>query len=68
MEHNGVLPTTHIAYRKELGTCDSLLCVPYTETGIGEWAWARIVQIDLSGAFDRVNHQEIFSKPCSVGI
>ena len=29
---------------------------------------ARIVQIDFSGAFDRVNHQGILFKPCSVGV
>ena len=29
---------------------------------------ARIVQIDFSAAFDRVNHQEILYKLCSVGI
>ena len=29
---------------------------------------ARIVQIDFSAAFDRVNHQGIINKLCSVGI
>ena len=29
---------------------------------------ARIVQIDLSAAFDRVNHQGILFKLCSVGV
>ena len=29
---------------------------------------ARIVQIDFSAAFDRVNHQWIFFKLCSVGV
>ena len=29
---------------------------------------ARIVQIDFSAAFDRVNHQEILYRQCSVGI
>ena len=29
---------------------------------------ARIVQIDFSAAFDRVNHQGIMYKLCSVGI
>ena len=29
---------------------------------------ARIVQIDFSAAFDRVNHQGILSKLCSVGV
>ena len=29
---------------------------------------ARIVQIDFSAAFDRVNHQGILCKLCSVGV
>ena len=33
--------------------------VPYTAKCIGEWQEARIVQIYLSAAFDRVNHQGI---------
>ena len=36
MERNGVLPTTQFAYRKGLGTCDALLCVPYTAKCVGE--------------------------------
>ena len=38
MERSGVLRTTQFAYRKGLGTCDELLCVPYTAECIGEWA------------------------------
>ena len=30
MERSGVLPTTQFAYRKGLGTCDALLCMPHT--------------------------------------
>ena len=30
MECSGVVPTTQLAYRKGLGTCDALLCVPHT--------------------------------------
>ena len=29
---------------------------------------AKIVQIDISAAFDRVNHQGILCKPCYVGV
>ena len=38
IERSGVLSTTQFAYRKGLGTCDALLCVPYTAECIGEWA------------------------------
>ena len=30
VERSGVLPTTKVAYRKGLGTCDALLCVSHT--------------------------------------
>ena len=70
MERSGVLPTTQFAYRK--GTCDALLCVSHTlqsalENGQVDFV-QRIVQIDFSAAFDRVNHLGILYKLCSVGI
>ena len=69
MERSGVLPTTQFAYRKGLGTCDALLCVSHTlQNAIQSGERARIVQIDSSAAFDRVNHQGILYKLCSVGI
>ena len=37
MVRSGVVPNTQFAYRKGLGTCDVLLCVPYTAESIGEW-------------------------------
>ena len=69
MESTGVLPTTKFPYRKSLGTCDALLCMSHTLQSVLEsWQEARIVQIDFSAAFDRVNHQGILYKLCSVGI
>ena len=69
MEGSGVLPTTQFAYRKGLGTCDALLCVPHTlQSALESRQEARIVQIDFSAAFDRVNHLSILYKLCSVGI
>ena len=63
MEHCGVLPTTQFAYRKGLGTCDELLCVSHTMQSVLESGQeARIVQIDFSAAFDRVNHEGILDK------
>ena len=67
MECSGVLPITQFAYRKGLGTCDALLCVSHTLQRALE-SEARIVQIDSSAAFDRVNHQGILYRLCSVGI
>ena len=69
MERSGVLPTTQFAYRKGLGTCDALLCVTHTLQSASESGQeARIVQIDFSAAFDRVNHLGIPYKLSSVGI
>ena len=69
MECSGVFPTTQFAYRRGLGTCDALLCVSHTlQNALESGQEARIVQIDLSAAFDRVNHQGILYKLCSVGI
>ena len=69
MKHSGVLPTTQLAYRKGLGTCDALLWVSNTlQSALESGQEARIVQIDFSAAFERVNHQGILLKLCSVGI
>ena len=60
MERSGVLQTTQFAYQKGLGTCDALLCVAHTlQSAFESGQEARIVQIDLSAAFDRVNHRGI---------
>ena len=69
MECSGVLPTTQFAYRKGLGTCDALLCLPHTlQSALENEQEARIVQIDFRSAFDRVNDRGILYKLCSVGI
>ena len=69
MEGRGVLPTTRFAYRKGLGSCNALLCVAHTlQNALEMGQEARIVQIDFSAAFDRVNHQGILFKLCSVGV
>ena len=57
------------AYRKGLGTCDVLLCVAQTlQSALEIGQEARIVHIDFSAAFDRVNHQGILFKLCSVRV
>ena len=57
MEHCGVF---QFAYWKGLGTCDPLLGVSHTlQSALENGQEARIVQIDFSAAFDRVNHQGI---------
>ena len=51
------------------GTCDALLCMSHTlENALESGQEARMVQINFSVAFDRVNHKGIIYKLCSVGI
>ena len=38
IERSGVLPTAQFAYRKGLGTCGAVLCIPFTSKCIGERA------------------------------
>ena len=69
MERSGVLPTTQFTYRKGLGTCDSLLCVFHTlQSALESGLEARILQIDFSAAFDRVNHLGILYKLWDIGV
>ena len=70
MECRGVFPTTQFAYMKGFGTCDAVLCVAHTlqSASVEKGQEAGIVQIDFSAAFDRVNHQVILFKLCSVGV
>ena len=64
-----MLPITSVAYRKGLGTCDSLLCLSHTvQSALESEQEARIVQIDFSAAVDRVNHKGILYRLSSVGI
>ena len=69
MEDRGVLPTTQFANRKGLGTFDAIIWVAHTlQNALEKRHKARIVQIDFSAAFDRVNHQKILYKLCSVRV
>ena len=62
------LPTTLFAYLKGLGTCDALLYVSHTlQRALESGQEARIVLIDFSAAFDRLNHLGILTKLYSVG-
>ena len=45
------------------------MCLSHTlQSALESWQKARIAQIDFSAAFDRVNHQGILYRLCSVGI
>ena len=69
MERSGVLPTTKLAYWKGLGTCAPLLWVSLAlQSALESGQEDRIVPIDFSAAFDKVNNQGILYKLCFVGI
>ena len=69
MEISGVLPTTQVAYRKGLGTCDAPFSLSNTlQNALESGQETRIRQIDFSAAFDRVNHLCILYKLCCLGI
>ena len=60
MERIRGLPTTQFVHRKGLDTCDALLSMSHTlQSALESGHEARIVQIDFSASFDRVNHQDI---------
>ena len=57
-----------VAYRKSLGTY-ALLCVSHPlQSALESGQEARIVQIDFSATFGRVNYQGILYRLSSVGI
>ena len=58
-----------VSYRKGLGTCDAILCLSHTlQIALESGQDAKIVQIDFSTDFERVNHQAILYKLCSEDI
>ena len=63
-----MLPTTRFAYRK-VWVPVIFLCLSNTlQSALERGQDSRIVQIDFSAAYDRVNNQGIHYKLCSVGI
>ena len=57
-----------VCLSERLGTYDALLCVSHAlQSALQSGQEARIVQIDFSAAFDRVNHQGSLYRLSSVG-
>ena len=67
MECRSVLPTTQFYYKEGWSWhFDALLCVAHTlQSALETGQEARMIPIDFSAAFDRVNHQGILFKLCS---
>ena len=69
LENEGVLPNNQYGFRKGLGTTDALLHVSHVlQSALDRGNEAKLVQIDFSAAFDRVNHKCLLFKLRSVGV
>ena len=65
----GVFPGCQFAYRSGRGTCDLLLTLDHVlQSFLDRAAEVRVVQLDFSAAFDRVNHSGLIYKLKSVGV
>ena len=68
-ERRDILPPTQFAFRKGLGTCDALLHISHViQAALDSGSEARVMQLDFSSAFDRVNHAAILFKLQSIGV
>ena len=69
VDDNNLLPTLQFGFRKGLGTCDALLSISTVlQRALDEGAEARMVGLDFSAAFDRVNHRALIYKLRLLGI
>ena len=58
LEISGILPDSQYGFRKGLGTTDTLLHASHVlQSALDHGHEAKIVQINFSAAFDRVNHR-----------
>ena len=68
LESAGILPDSQYVFLKGLGTTDALLHASHALHSGSHGHEAKIVQIDFSAAFDRVNNKGLLFKLKSVGI
>ncbi len=69
LEHSHLIPANQFAYRKNLGTTDALLTISHKiQQALDCGHEARVVQLDFSAAFDRVNHAGLLRKLQSFGV
>ena len=69
LERSGFACPNQFAYRKGLGTCDALLTVSeICQKALDAGHEIRLIQIDFSAAFDRVNHDGIIHKLQDIGV
>ena len=69
VENNNMLPNLQFGFRKGRGTCDALLTISsYLQRSLDRGLEARMVGLDFSAAFDRVNHSALIYKLKLIGI
>ncbi len=57
LEHVHLIPANQFAYHKNLGTTDALLSISHKiQQALNRGNETKVVQLDFSAAFDRVNH------------
>ena len=68
-ENNNLLPSQQFGFRKGLGACDAVLTISdRVQKALDSGYEARMVGLDFSAAFDRVNHKALIYKLRQLGI
>ena len=68
-ESNNLFPNLQFGVRKGLGTCDALLTISNTvQKALDLGQEVRMIGLDFSAAFDRVNHKALLFKLKQLGI
>ena len=68
-ELNHLFPRLQFGFRKGLGTCDALLTISnIVQKSLDSGQEVRLVGLDFSAAFDRVNHKALLFKLRQLGV
>ena len=63
------MPSSQFGFRKGLSTSDALVCITHDmQVALDAGYESRVISLDFSSAFDRVNHKALLSKVRSLGI
>ena len=68
-EKKNLFPNLQFGFRKGLGTCDALLTITnFVQKALDCGSEVRMVGLDFSAAFDRVNHKALIFKLRQLGV